>query len=86
MPPPYFKDKFFKIHQMVQAWNDHMKDLFILSWVSCLDSSIYMWTDKFACPRWMFVPISRVNCVLMEVVHLSTLPTLDFQKTPLGTK
>ena len=33
-----------------------MKDVFIPLWVSCLDYSIYKFTNKFTCPGWMLVP------------------------------
>ena len=32
--PKYFKGKFFEMFQMVVAWNDHMKDVFIPWWVT----------------------------------------------------
>ena len=38
--PQYFNDKFFKIPQMIVAWNNHLKYLFITSWVCCLNDSI----------------------------------------------
>ena len=51
-----FKDKLFEVHHMVDAWNQHMKDVFIPLWVYCLYYSIYIWTNKFTCPLWMFFP------------------------------
>ena len=53
---PYFKNKLYKFHQMVDAWNQHIKDVFISLWVYCLDHSIYIRTNKFTCTGWMFSP------------------------------
>ena len=33
---PMFKDKFWEIYQIVQQWNENMKQRFSASWVSCL--------------------------------------------------
>ena len=33
-----------------------MKDVFMRLWVSCLDEFIYICTNNFVCPGWMFVP------------------------------
>ena len=30
--PPYYVDKFWKIFQMVEAWNDHTNYIFLYSW------------------------------------------------------
>ena len=49
-------EKFFEVLQMIVEWNQHMKDVFIPSCVSCLDESIIIWTIKFTLPGWMFVP------------------------------
>jgi hypothetical protein len=53
--PPY-SDKFFDVRQMIDAWNDNMKDNFVPSWISCLDESMCAWTSKWSCPGWMVVP------------------------------
>jgi hypothetical protein len=54
-PPPY-RDKFHQIRQMIAMWNTHMMDVFVASWVSCLDESMSVWTRKWTCPGFMFVP------------------------------
>ena len=46
LPPTYFKEKFFEVHHMVVSWNEYMKDAFIPSWVSSLDESVFIWTNK----------------------------------------
>ena len=46
---PAFQDCFWEVCQMLDAWNT-------LSWVNCLDESMSTWTNKYSCPRWMFMP------------------------------
>ena len=45
-PPPYV-DKFWKILQMVKAWNDHMAFIFLESWKICLDESMSIWNSRW---------------------------------------
>ena len=33
-----------------------MKECFIPGWVSCLDESMSIWTSKWTCPGFMYVP------------------------------
>lgn len=54
--PPNFVDKFWEIRDLVKAWNANMKEVFVPSWVSCLDESMSIWFNKFTCPGWTFVP------------------------------
>ena len=51
-----FRDHFWEVHQMLDAWNTNMMGQFTLSWVKCLDESMSTWTNKYSCPGWMFVP------------------------------
>ena len=39
---------------MIVAWNGHMQNLFISSWISCLDESMSGWMNKFTCPGFVF--------------------------------
>ena len=41
---------------MIKSFNEHMKEVFILSWISCLDESMLVWTSKWTCPGWVYVP------------------------------
>ena len=41
---------------MVEAWGTNMKDNFIPGYMNCLDESMSVWTNKFTCPGFMFVP------------------------------
>ena len=41
---------------MIDAWNKRMKEVFLAGWVSCLDESMSVWTSKWTCPGFMFVP------------------------------
>lgn len=54
-PPPY-KDKFFRIRDIVKSWNENMFENFTPGWISCLDESMMVWTNQFTCPGFMFVP------------------------------
>ena len=54
----YFKCKSFEVIQMIVAWNQHTKDVFIPFWVYYFDESVSIWTNKFTCPGWMFVPMN----------------------------
>ena len=56
VPLPYFKYKLFEVRHMIFAWNEYTRDVFITSWVSCLDESINIWTKTFTFPIWMFPP------------------------------
>ena len=40
IPFPQYTDKFHEVRQMIIEFNHHMKEVFIPSWVSCLDESI----------------------------------------------
>ena len=53
---PAFQDRFWEVHQMLDAWNTNMMEQFTLSWVNCLDESMSTWTNKYSCPGWMFMP------------------------------
>ena len=54
--PPAFRDRFWEVHEILEAWNANMTEQFTPSWVSCLDESMSTWTNKYSCPGWMFVP------------------------------
>lgn len=54
--PPAYKDPFWEIRQLIDAWNENMDEEFIAGWLSCLDESISVWTNEFTCPGFMFVP------------------------------
>ena len=54
--PPTYRDKFYEVRKMLRSFNDHMTSIFLAGWVSCLDESMSIWTSKWTCPGWMFVP------------------------------
>ena len=54
--PPPFRDRFWVVREVLEAWNSNMTEQFTPSWVSCLDESMSTWTNKYSCPGWMFVP------------------------------
>ena len=54
--PSAFRDHFWEVQEIIEAWNANMTEQFTPSWVSCLDESMSPWTNKYSCPGWMFVP------------------------------
>ena len=54
--PPTFIDKFGEVRQMLEAWGKNMQQNFTPAYVNCLDESMSVWTNKFMCPGFMFVP------------------------------
>jgi hypothetical protein len=52
--PPHYRDKFFEIRRMQEAFNDHMKLIFSPAWAVCLDESMSKWLNEYA-PGWMAV-------------------------------
>ena len=54
--PPAYRDKFHEVRDLIAAWNDHMREVFIPGWVSCVDESMPIWTSNWTCPGFMFVP------------------------------
>ena len=54
--PPTFIDKFWEVQQMLEAWGKNMQQNFTPGYVNCLDESMSVWTNKFTCPGFMFVP------------------------------
>ena len=53
---PSYRDKYWQIRQMLQAFNDNMARIFTSSWVICLDESMSIWHNKFTCPGWIYCP------------------------------
>ena len=53
--PPAFRDKFWRIWEMVREWNFNIKE-FIAGWVICLDESMSIWLNRRTCPGWIFCP------------------------------
>lgn len=55
-PPPPYKDSFHEVRGLIDAWNENMKVVFVSSWVTCIDESMSVWTNRWTCPGFMFVP------------------------------
>ena len=53
---PAYRDKYWQVRQMLQAFNAHMASIFSSSWVICLDESMSIWHNKFTCPGWIYCP------------------------------
>ena len=41
---------------MIDAWQTNMNAIFSPGFMNCLDESMSIWTNKFTCPGFMFVP------------------------------
>jgi hypothetical protein len=54
--PPTFWDKFWKVWDMIAAWNEHMAKIFLAAWVIRLDESMSIWHNQWTCPGWVFCP------------------------------
>lgn len=54
--PPLYKDQFWEIRDIVQAWNDNMAEQFQAGWITVLDESMPKWVNKYTCPGFMVVP------------------------------
>ena len=53
---PQYTGKFHEVRQMINEFNHHMKEVSVPSWVSCLDEIVSIWTSRWTCPGWMYVP------------------------------
>ena len=63
---PSKRDKFHEVREIIATFNEHMKKVFIPSWVSCLDESMPPWTRRWVCPGFMRVhrkpyPVGRYH-------------------------
>ena len=56
IPVPLYTGKFHEVRQMNFEFNHHMKEVSVPSWVSCLDEIVSIWTSRWTCPGWMYVP------------------------------
>lgn len=53
---PNYRYKFYEIRQFLASFNKKMKSIFLAGWVSCLDEIMSIWTRRWTCPGWMYVP------------------------------
>ena len=53
--PPTYRDKFWRVREMIDEWNRNMAEVFNCSWVVCLDESMLLWLNMWTCPGWNFV-------------------------------
>jgi hypothetical protein len=54
--PPTYRDKFWEVREIIQAWRSNMSAFFRPSWIVCLDESMSIWTSRWTCPGWVFCP------------------------------
>ena len=53
--PLFFLDRFQKVCQMIDAFNDHYSKGYKPSWLSCINESMNSWLNNF-CPGCMTLP------------------------------
>ena len=51
---PSFVDKFFWVRELIKGFNDNMTEVFIASWLVCIDESMVVFYNKYA-PGWIAV-------------------------------
>jgi hypothetical protein len=44
-------DRFWEMRLLVSAWNKNMQEIYVPSWVSCLDESMSIWNMRWTCRR-----------------------------------
>ena len=79
--PPHYVDRFFHVRKLAEACNSNMSTNFIPGWISCLDESMMIWTNKFG-PGWVVLPRKphpfgnewhTIYCAMSVVVFLLSL-------------
>ena len=53
---PNILDRFWEVRDLIAAWNKNMQEVYIPSWVSCLDESMSIWHMRWTCPGYVFCP------------------------------
>ena len=53
---PAFANPFREVKQMIDVWQTNMNEIFSPWFMNCLDESMSIWSNKFTCPGFMFVP------------------------------
>ena len=53
---PEFTDRFFEVRELSDSWNANMSDVFMPSWINCLDESMMVWLNEYTAPGFMVVP------------------------------
>ena len=70
-------DWFWEIYQLIEVWNVHMMENFILSWINTIDESMSKWINEYTCFGYMYVPrkpwkfgneYHDVGCALSNVI------------------
>jgi Transposase IS4 len=94
--PPTYRDPFFEIRKLVEAWNDNMAANFQPGGISCLDESMSTWANKYTCPGFMFVPrkpwpfgneYHTIACGICEILYgLELVEGKDEPKAGRGPK
>ena len=59
---PAYNDKFWEVRDIIDAWNDNMKKVYLPGWINDLDESMSKWIEQFTCPGFMIVPRKPWPC------------------------
>ena len=54
-PPTTYRDKFWEIREMCEAFNEHMDTFFSPGTQTCIDESMVAFLARWACPGWVNV-------------------------------
>ena len=53
---PTQTDRLWEVRNLITAWNKNMENLYVPSWVSCLNESMSIWNMRWTCPGYVFCP------------------------------
>ena len=53
---PAYKERFYKVREMLEMCNTNMEEVFLAGWISCLDESMSKWVNEYTCPGFICVP------------------------------
>jgi len=87
--PPTYRDRFFWVREMIQAFNDETKDVFVPGWLVVVDESMVAFLNKY-CPGWTVVkrkphPMGNeyhttADCVTKVIFHIEICEGKDKPK------
>lgn len=71
---PSFRDIFHPVGDIFSAFNIHTKNVFVPVSVFYLDDYIYIWTQKWTRPGWIFVLASQILMATSITLFLMAHP------------
>ena len=61
---PTYRDKFWKVQQIIAESNKNMTDAFSPGGIICLDKLMSMGHSHWTCPGWVFCPCKPTHLVM----------------------